>query len=136
MEKPYALEECLAHAQSLIQLYTDIGIISNRRYTLAFGMDLVIDPNFHQATLKGTPLNLTRKEFDLLFYLASHAGQVLSREQLYNAVWNEDTVINVDEQVKAHIKALRKKLAPSGKELIRNEWGVGYRFSSDDKKQS
>lgn len=136
MDKPYDLEECLAHAQSLMQLYMDLHTIEKRCYTLAFGMDLIIDPVKHQATLKGEPLNLTRKEFGLLFHLASHAGQVLSREQLYSAVWNENTAFNVDEQVKAHIKALRRKLAPSGKELIQNEWGVGYRFSPDDEEQS
>lgn len=132
MEKPYALEECLAHAQSLIQLYSDIGSISNRHYTLAFGMDLVIDPESHQAFLKGEPLNLTRKEFDLLFCLAEHAGQVLSREQLYSYVWNQDVQYNVDELVKTHIKTLRKKLTPAGKEYIRNVWGIGYRFSPDE----
>ena len=113
MEKPYALEECLAHAQSLIQLYTDIGPIANRHYTLAFGMDLMIDPDLHQATLKGIPLDLTRKEFDLLFCLAEHSGQVLSREQLYEYAWSQDTQYNVDELVKAHIKALRRKLTPA-----------------------
>lgn len=133
MEKPYALEECLAHAQSLIQLYADIGPISKRHYTLAFGMDLVIDPELHQAALKGEPLNLTRKEFDLLFCLAEHAGQVLSKEQLYSYVWNQNIQYNVDEMVKAHIKALRKKLTPAGKEYIKNIWGIGYRFSTDAK---
>lgn len=132
MEKPYALGECLAHAQSLIQLYADIGPISDRRYTLVFGMDLMIDPALHQATLKGESLNLTRKEFDLLFCLAEHAGQVLSREQLYSYVWSQDVQYNVDEQVKAHIKALRKKLTPAGKEYIKNVWGIGYRFSPDE----
>lgn len=135
MEKPYSLEECLAHAQSLIQLYSDIGPISNRHYTLAFGMNLVIDPALHQATLKGEPLDLTKKEFDLLFCLAEHAGQVLSREQLYEYVWNQDTQYNVDELVKAHIKTLRKKLTPTGKEYIKNVWGIGYRFSPDDEEQ-
>lgn len=135
MEKPYALEECLAHAQSLIRLYADIGPISDRHYTLAFGMDLVIDPAQHQATLKGISLDLTRKEFDLLFCLAEHAGQVLSREQLYGYVWNQDVQYNVDELVKAHIKTLRKKLTPAGKEYIKNVWGIGYRFSPDDKEQ-
>lgn len=135
MEKPYQLEECLAHAQSLMELYAQLHTSESRCYTLAFGMDLIIDPVKHQATLKGELLNLTRKEFDLLFHLASHAGQVLSREQLYSAVWNEDAAINVDEQVKAHIKALRKKLSPSGKELIQNEWGVGYRFSPENEEQ-
>lgn len=129
MEKPYSLEECLAHAQSLMRLYTDIGSASKRHYTLAFGMELVIDPELHQATLKGEPLNLTRKEFDLLFCLAEHAGQVLSREQLYSYVWNQDVQYNVDELVKAHIKALRRKLISAGKEYIKNVWGIGYRFS-------
>lgn len=82
LEKPYGLEECLAHAQSLMELYTQLHTAERRCYTLAFGMDLIIDPIRHQATLKGEPMNLTRKEFDLLFHLASHAGQVLSREQL------------------------------------------------------
>lgn len=135
VKKPYDLEECLAHAQSLMELYAQLHTSESRCYTLAFGMDLIIDPVKHQATLKGEPLNLTRKEFDLLFHLASHAGQVLSREQLYNAVWKETTAYNVDEQVKAHIKALRRKLIPAGKEYIKNEWGVGYRFSPEEEEQ-
>lgn len=135
VEKPYDLEECLAHAQTLMELYAQLHISESRCYTLAFGMDLIIDPVKHQATLKGEPLNLTRKEFDLLFHLASHAGQVLSREQLYSAVWKETTAYNVDEQVKAHIKALRRKLIPAGKEYIKNEWGVGYRFSPEEEEQ-
>lgn len=135
VKKPYDLEECLAHAQSLMELYAQLHTSESRCYTLAFGMDLIVDPVKHQATLKGEPLNLTRKEFDLLFHLASHAGKVLSREQLYNAVWKETTVYNVDEQVKAHIKALRRKLIPEGKEYIKNEWGVGYRFSPEEEEQ-
>lgn len=136
LNKPYELEECLAHAQSLIELYVQLHTAESRCYTLAFGMDLIIDPVKHQATLKGESLNLTRKEFDLLLYLASHAGQVLSREQLYSAVWKEDTTYNVDEPVKSHIKALRRKLTPAGKEYIKNQWGVGYRFSPEDEEQS
>lgn len=136
LEKPFVLEECVAHAQSLIDLYTKLHATESHVCTLAFGMDLIIDPMRHQASLNGEPMNLTRKEFDLLFQLASHAGQVLSREQLYSAVWNENAICNVDEQVKAHIKALRKKLAPYGKEFIQNEWGIGYRFSPKSDEQS
>lgn len=128
VEKPYELEKCLAHAQSLIELYAQLHISESRCYTLAFGMDLIIDPIKHQVTLKGEPMNLTRKEFDLLFHLASHVGQVLSLEQLYSAVWNKEAAYNVDGQVKAHIKALRRKLMSAGKEYIKNEWGVRYRF--------
>ena len=132
LNKPYELEECLAHAQSLMELYTSLHTTESRSYTLAFGMDLFIDPTRHQATLKGEPLNLTRKEFELLFCLASHAGQVLSREQLYSLVWQEEAGFSVDELIKAHIKTLRKKLAPVGAEYIRNVWGIGYRFSPEE----
>lgn len=131
LEKPYELEECLAHAQSLIQLYADLHKTESRCYTLAFGMDLIIDPVRHQATLKGETLNLTRKEFELLFTLASHAGQVLSREQLYSLVWSENNGYNVDELIKTHIKTLRRKLTPAGVEYIKNVWGIGYQFSPE-----
>lgn len=132
LHKPYKLEECLAHAQSLMELYADLHTMESRSYTLAFGMDLIIDPVRHQATLKGEPLNLTRKEFELLFTLASHVGQVLSREQLYNLVWNESNGYNIDELVKTHIKTLRRKLTPAGAEYIKNVWGIGYQFSPED----
>lgn len=132
LHKPYELEECLAHAQSLMELYTDLHMAESRSYTLAFGMELVIDPVRHQATLKGEALNLTRKEFDLLFALASHAGQVLSREQLYSLVWSESNGYNVDELIKTHIKTLRRKLTPAGAEYIKNVWGIGYQFSPED----
>lgn len=133
LHKPYELEECLAHAQSLMALYSDLHTPNNRCYTLAFGLDLIIDPERHQATLKGIPLNLTRKEFDLLFTLANHAGQVLSREQLYSLVWKESNGYNVDDLIKTHIKTLRKKLTPTGAEYIKNIWGIGYQFSPENK---
>lgn len=135
LEKPYDLEECLAQAQSLMELYIKANPVENRYYTLAFGMDLIIDPVRHQATLKGESLNLTRKEFDLLFCLASHAGQVLSREQLYSQVWPNDREFNVDASIKNHIKKLRQKLTPGGKDYIQNVWGVGYRFSADESEE-
>lgn len=134
ISKPYKLEECLANAQSLMRLYGDLHTTESRHYTLAFGMDLVIDPVRYQAMLKGEPLNLTRKEFDLLFCLANHAGQVLSREQLYSNVWNEDAY-NVDELIKAHIKAIRRKLSQVGKDYIKTVWGIGYRFDPEHEKK-
>lgn len=131
LEKPYELEECLAQAESLMELYVGLKSPKERCYTLAFGMDIMIDPERRRVTLKGQELNLTRKEFDLLFCLASHAGQVLSREQLYSQVWNDENTYNIDEIVKSHIKTLRKKLTPADREYIKNVWGIGYRFSDE-----
>lgn len=85
-----------------MQLYIEAHPGSNLCYTLVFGKDLVIDPSTRQVFLKGKELNFTRKEFDLLFCLASNAGRVISREQLYEQVWSEDTAHDVDGLVKTH----------------------------------
>lgn len=132
LEKPYELEECLAQAETLMRLYVELADQEKRCYTLVFGKELMIDPLKRIATLKGELLNLTRKEFELLFCLASHAGQVLSREQLYSQVWENDNTYNVDGLIKAHIKTLRKKLTPANKEYIKNVWGIGYRFMGQE----
>ena len=73
---------------------------------------------------------MTRKEFDLLFWLASNPGKVFSRDQLYDRVWDDNSSFNVDEIVKAHIKTLRSKLSISEIEYIQNVWGVGYQFQA------
>ena len=128
---PYSLEECLAQAQALMQLYCDLKPQKEVCYTLAFGKNLIIDPLTRQVQLNGENLQFTRKEFDLLFCLASNPGQVFSREQLYNQVWDEHSAYNVDDVVKSQIRLLRQKLAVTGKEYIKNVWGVGYRFHNE-----
>lgn len=129
--EPYSLEECLAQAQSLMELYCDLKPQQEICYTLAFGKDLIIDPAARKVFLKGNDLRLTKKEFDLLFCLASNPGQVFSREQLYDHVWEEYSAHNVDEVVKAQIKLLRQKLSDTGRDYIKNVWGVGYRFQNE-----
>ena len=129
--EPYSLEECLAQAQSLMELYCDLKPQREICYTLAFGKDLVIDPQTRQVLLNGRDLQFTRKEFDLLFCLASNPGQVFSREQLYEQVWDEHAAYNVDGVVKSQIRLLRQKLSATGREYIKNVWGVGYRFHNE-----
>ena len=99
-----------------MQLYCELKPQPGICYTLAFGKDLVIDPLARQVLLNGKDLRLTRKEFDLLFCLASNPGQVFSRKQLYSHVWDEHAAYNVDEVVKTQIKTLRQKLSTTGNE--------------------
>lgn len=129
LEKPCDIEECLANAQSLMNVYLHSNFAEQGYYTLAFEMELIIDPACRRVILKGKQLELTRREFDLLYYLASRSGQVLSREQIYNAVWQNEADYNVDESVKSCIKTLRKKLMSPNWDYIQNVRGVGYRFS-------
>ena len=134
MGKPYTYEECMAQAHSLMQLYSDVAPEGNLCYTLAFGNDLIIDPLTRQVFVHGKELKFTRKEFDLLFRLASNPGKVFTREQLYDHIWDDQAAYNVDDVVKHHIKTLRKKLTASNAEYIKNVWGVGYRFEHDAEK--
>lgn len=135
MGKPYSMEECMAQAESLMQLYLDLKPSSDMHYTITFGKDLIIDPYTRQVFLKGRELKITKKEFDLLLCLASNPGRVFSREQLYDHVWDELSAFNVDDVVKAHIKRLRQKLSDADIEYIKNIWGVGYSFRKEPDKE-
>ena len=125
------IKHSLTLAQKLICSDTNPAPPGDYSYTLAFGNDLIIEPERRQVYLKGKKLNLTRKEYDMLFCLASNAGKILSREQIYAQVWEEDNSFNVDDLVKTHIKTLRKKLADADIQYIKNVWGVGYRFEHE-----
>lgn len=126
-----ALSETDGYHYLRIILYIDLKPTEHSHYTLAFGKNFIIEPLKRQVIVHDRMIDLTRKEFDLLFCLASHPGQVLSREQLYSQIWDTDTAFDVDEIVKSHIKTLRKKLAGSDIDYIKNVWGVGYRFDTE-----
>ena len=130
MGKPYSDEECLAQAHTLMQLYMDMNPQADLCYTIAFGNDLVIEPETRYVTLQGQELRLTPKEYDLLFWLATNPGKVYSCDQLYDHVWDELAIGNVDAIIKYHIKSLRKKMTASNAEYIKNVWGIGYRFAN------
>ncbi len=88
--------------------------------------DLVIDPAAREARLAGRVLPLRTKEFDLLWTLARHAGQVLSREQLLSLVWGYDFP-GETRTVDVHIAHLRKHLKGSSV-AIETVWGIGYKL--------
>jgi DNA-binding response OmpR family regulator len=71
--------------------------------------ELVISPRQRQATLNGEPLQLTRREFDVLTYLAERVGQVVSRRELLTEVWNQAR-IGEEQTIDVHISWLRRKL--------------------------
>ena len=125
--KPIDLEELTAQTKALLSLYNSTSV-KKPIHTLAFGTDLVIDPDFRMTFFKGTPINLTRREFDLLFFLAKNDKRVFTKQQLYEQVWGYEPRFCVDESVKFCIKQLRQKLGPTGRKFIQTVRGVGYRF--------
>ena len=132
IERPLNIEVCAAQANALIQRYVDSDIDHNPLKPIIHGSELIISPRYRQVIVDGMPLELTRREFDLLHYFASYPRQVFTCEQLYIHVWRDSSAVTVDDIVKSQIKRLRKKLSQIGKDYIQTEWGVGYKFILSD----
>lgn len=128
IEKPMDITVCVAQSATLIELYSDSSGISKNCCPLTFGTELIINPLYRQVIIDGAQIELTRTEFDLLFCLAQHPGQIWSRSQLYQHIWEDTLGLDGDRTVKTHIGNLRKKLASLGKNYIQNSRGVGYKF--------
>lgn len=94
--------------------------------------DLTIDDYTYTTRLRGTPLDLTFKEFELLRYLAQHPGRVFTRDQLLLEVWGYD-YFGGTRTVDVHIRRLRAKLGAEHEALIGTVRGVGYRFVLPEK---
>ena len=123
-----ALEEQAAQAKALIQIY-DARDDSLHRETLVYrGASLVINPIYRLVILDGDRIELSRREFDLLYFMAKHEMQVFTPEQLYRQLWSDEKDIQIGDTVKSCIKVLRKKLEPSGHDYIQNVRGIGYQF--------
>jgi DNA-binding response OmpR family regulator len=90
---------------------------------------LVIDAVKHEALRDGKALQLTAREFELLWFLASNANRVFSREQLMHRVWGYAAALDTGT-VTVHIRRLREKVEddPSNPRLLETVWGVGYRL--------
>lgn len=88
MEKPIDPRISAAQADALIDLYFRAGEEPRKRATIAFGSSLVISPRYRQVFMDGKQINLTRKQFDLLLYLARYHHQVFSTKQLYEQIWD------------------------------------------------
>jgi DNA-binding response OmpR family regulator len=90
---------------------------------------LVLDATVREVRRDGKPIPLTAKEFELLWFLASHPNRVFSRDQLMNGVWGYAAALDTGT-VTVHVRRLREKLEadPSRPELVETVWGVGYRL--------
>jgi DNA-binding response OmpR family regulator len=89
--------------------------------------ELVIDEHSYSAKLRGRPLDLTYKEFELLKYLAQHPGRVFSRAQLLQEIWGYD-YFGGTRTVDVHVRRLRAKLGADHEALIGTVRNVGYKL--------
>ena len=91
--------------------------------------DLCINKMKRTVSVRGAAVELTTREFDLLFLLASNPGMVFTREQILDKLWGNESYV-IDRAIDVHIRHLREKLeiSPDAKKYISTVRGVGYRF--------
>ncbi|MEU9477069.1 response regulator transcription factor [Streptomyces sp. NPDC048191] len=118
--KPFALQELVLRLRALLRRRPPAGPAPLRV------AGLVIDPDARTAERDGRPLDLTRREFELLEVLARNAGLVLTRDQLLERVWGYDFDVRTDA-VDTFVSYLRRKLeADGGGRLVHTVRGVGF----------
>jgi len=124
--KPFSPRELTARVRAVLRRAD--GTIDARDRELAFG-DVTVEAATREASKGGEPLALTAKEFDLLWFLASHPRRVFSREQLMARVWGYAAAVDTGT-VTVHVRRLRAKIErdPAHPDHLQTVWGVGYRL--------
>jgi DNA-binding response OmpR family regulator len=123
--KPFSPRELAARVRTVLRRGDGTAL---PRETVEFG-DIVLDGSSREARRAGILVQLTAKEFELLWFLASHPRHVFSRDQLMARVWGYDSAVDTGT-VTVHIRRLREKIEadPSDPRHLRTVWGVGYRL--------
>ncbi len=129
--KPFGIQELLARIKALLRR-TELRISNPavpEHQDIIF-QKLHIDKDKMKAAISGQRLDLTPKEFDLLYLLASNPGKAFTRQQLLEAVWGV-AFAGYEHTVTAHVNRLRLKIEsdPAQPEYILTCWGTGYRFT-------
>jgi DNA-binding response OmpR family regulator len=124
--KPFSPRELVARVKAVLRRAGAEDAGEETPLTFA---DLHIDPLRHVVTLKGQPVTLTAKEFELLWLFVRHPQQVLTRDQLINQVWGYD-FDGDDSTVTVHIRRLREKIEPDPSQptYVHTVRGLGYKF--------
>jgi DNA-binding response OmpR family regulator len=125
--KPFSPRELAARVRSVLRRAAPAGETVER---LAFG-DIELERVTREARKRGLEVRLTAKEFDLLWFLASHPRRVFSRDQLMASVWGYTAALDTGT-VTVHVRRLREKVEddPSEPRYLETVWGIGYRLAA------
>jgi DNA-binding response OmpR family regulator len=123
--KPFSPRELAARVRALLRR---ASTQPDQRGALSFG-DVVLDGDAREVRKAGGEVALTAKEFDLLWFLASHPRRVFSRDQLMTSVWGYEPALETGT-VTVHVRRLRRKVEadPARPRHLQTVWGVGYRL--------
>jgi len=125
--KPFSPRELAARVRSVLRRAAPAEQAVER---LTFG-DIELDRATREARKSGIEVRLTAKEFDLLWFLASHPRRVFSRDQLMASVWGYTAALDTGT-VTVHVRRLREKVEddPSEPKFLETVWGIGYRLAA------
>lgn len=131
LPKPFSVRELVARAKAILRRVDARSDQDNNQQILCAGA-LTLDYNKRQVSIAGDEVELTAREFDLLWHFAKHPGQVFTRSQLLDKVWGYGHD-GYEHTVNSHINRLRAKIEsdPSNAVYILTVWGVGYKFTDD-----
>lgn len=131
LTKPFEMEELIARVLSLIRRYTRFNSNGEEARQLTF-KGLVIDLDRHTVATEKESFLLPPKEFDVLLFCAKHQGKILTKQQIYEAVWGEPYVYD-DSNIMAIISRVRKKIEtdPATPTYIQTVKGIGYQFNAE-----
>ena len=123
--KPFSPAELVARVDAVLRRVDNSPQLEE---PIAFD-DLELDPVARRVTVRGQEAQLTVREYDLLLHFVRHPGQVFSRDQLMDAVWQYSFYTDTST-VTVHVRRLRAKIEvdPSEPRWLQTVWGVGYRF--------
>ncbi len=126
--KPFSVPELMARVRALLRRAASASAVPD---TLRFGL-VQIDFRRYAAQRRGQPLEMTRKEFALLRFLASRENTVVTRDEILNKVWGFESY-PITRTVDNHVSSLRAKLEPDPARpvYIQTVHGVGYKFVPD-----
>ncbi len=127
--KPFSIRELMARVKAVLRRTQTVEATGNSIVRVGH---VTIDPVRYEVTVGDRKVDLSPKEFDLLKFLATHAGQVFSRQALLDRVWGPDAYVE-DRTVDVHIRWLREKVesTPSKPDRLLTVRGVGYKFRSE-----
>jgi DNA-binding response OmpR family regulator len=129
--KPFSPRELVSRVKAVLRRAPQDSATITPEKPIALG-GIELEPSTRQVRVDGKPVELTAKEFELLWFLMRHPRQVFSREQLLEQVWGFADYIDLST-VTVHIHRLRDKIErdPSKPERLITVWGVGYRFAGE-----
>ncbi|MGL4343895.1 MAG: response regulator transcription factor [Cellulosilyticaceae bacterium] len=125
--KPFSPMELVARVKAHLRRYS--GGLEQPLEEQSVGIGtLCLDKKSYTAKVQDEVLELTTREFEILYFLVSHPYQVFSKEQIYQQVWGYEEYGDTNS-VTVYVKRLREKLGARGLDLIKTIWGVGYKLA-------